>query len=90
MRVAHGEGGGAGWVHDSALRSLEWGWAGENESALCGEPEKATKGVGMLDVVIRGGTIVDGTGAAARSGDVGIRDGRIVTVGERITEPTRD
>ncbi len=35
----------------------------------------------MLDIVIRGGTIVDGTGGAARQADLGIRDGRIVAVG---------
>ena len=35
----------------------------------------------MHDIVIRGGTIVDGTGASAFCGDVVIHDGRIITVG---------
>jgi len=35
----------------------------------------------MHDLVIRGGTIIDGSGAPARTGDVAIADGRIVEVG---------
>src|SRR6476660_6003157 len=35
-----------------------------------------------LDVVIRGGALVDGTGAPARAADIGIRGDRIVAIGE--------
>jgi N-acyl-D-amino-acid deacylase len=44
----------------------------------------------MLDTIIRGGRIVDGTGAPAFSGDIGIRDGVIASVGGRIAEPARE
>src|SRR5215470_8215331 len=36
----------------------------------------------MHDLVIRNGTIVDGTGAPRRSGDIAVDDGRISAVGE--------
>lgn len=42
----------------------------------------------MLDHLIKGATVVDGTGAPARTADVGIRDGRIAVIG-LITEESR-
>src|ERR1700709_1955031 len=38
-----------------------------------------------FDLVIRGGTIVDGTGGAVFEGDVAIRGGRIAEVGRKVT-----
>ncbi len=40
----------------------------------------------MLDLVIRGGTLIDGTGGPRRTADVGIDGGTVVVVG-RIDEP---
>ena len=42
----------------------------------------------MLDLAIRNGILIDGTGAAARRGDLGIRDGRIAAIGA-LGEPAR-
>ena len=44
----------------------------------------------MLDVVVRGATVVDGTGAPARQADVAVHDGRIVAVGEVDDTGTRE
>jgi N-acyl-D-aspartate/D-glutamate deacylase len=43
-----------------------------------------------LDLVLRGGDVVDGTGAPRRRADVGIRDGRIVVVGDVTGPATRE
>ena len=45
-------------------------------------PKQATASFpAVLDVVLRGGDVVDGTGAPRRRADIGIRDGRLVAVG---------
>ena len=38
----------------------------------------------MFDLVIKGGTIVDGTGSAPITGDIAVTDGKVIEVGERI------
>jgi N-acyl-D-aspartate/D-glutamate deacylase len=45
----------------------------------------------MLDLVITGGTVIDGTGAPMRPADLGVRDGRIAVVAPTgtIDEPCR-
>lgn len=40
----------------------------------------------MAEVLIRGGTIVDGTGAPGRAGDLSVRDGRVVAIGAEAAE----
>jgi N-acyl-D-aspartate/D-glutamate deacylase len=36
-------------------------------------------------IAIRGGSVIDGTGSPARRADVGIADGRVVEIGDRVT-----
>jgi N-acyl-D-aspartate/D-glutamate deacylase len=43
----------------------------------------------MLDYIIKGATIVDGTGGAPSRGDVSVEGGRIVQVGGTISEPAQ-
>jgi N-acyl-D-aspartate/D-glutamate deacylase len=42
----------------------------------------------MLDLVIRGANVVDGTGAPRRRADIAVREGRIVTIGSVDDEAT--
>ena len=44
----------------------------------------------MHDTVIRGGTIVDGTGAPSFTGDVAIKDGKIASVGGKASPGKRE
>ncbi|MBK7948072.1 MAG: amidohydrolase family protein [Deltaproteobacteria bacterium] len=43
----------------------------------------------MYDRLIRGGVVIDGTGAPRRTADVGIQDGRIAAIG-RLTDSARE
>lgn len=43
----------------------------------------------MLDHLIKGASVVDGTGAPAYVADVGLRDGRIAVIGAAVTEDAR-
>ena len=38
-----------------------------------------------FDTLIRGGNVVDGSGAAARTADIGIKDGRIADIGDNLS-----
>ena len=44
----------------------------------------------MYDMVIKGGTIIDGTGAPAFKGDVAIQNGKIAEVSETIEAPAKE
>ncbi|MFO7590508.1 MAG: amidohydrolase family protein [Acidimicrobiia bacterium] len=43
----------------------------------------------MLDLIIRGADVVDGTGAPRRRADIGVRDGRVVAIGDVTEDATR-
>ena len=44
----------------------------------------------MLDILIKGGMIVDGLGGEPRLGDIGIQNGLITDMGETITTPAKE
>ncbi len=44
----------------------------------------------MSDLVIRHGTIVDGTGAASYEADIAVKDGRITTIGPNLPRGTKE
>jgi len=44
----------------------------------------------VLDLIIRSGRVVDGTGGPSRIADVGVRDGRVVDIGDLTEEAVRE
>lgn len=57
---------------------------------LAGSCASPAAGPPAFDVVIRGGLVIDGTGAPGIRGDVAIRDGRIAAVGDLRGRPGRE
>ncbi len=55
-------------------------------SSVTGDPKECD----VYDVIIRGGTIVDGTGQPAFTGDIALEGGQIVEVGGSITALARE
>ncbi len=43
----------------------------------------------MYDLILRGGTLIDGSGAPARTADVAVRDGRIAAIGSGLGDNAR-
>ena len=43
----------------------------------------------QFDLLVRGGTLVDGSGAPGVPGDLGVRDGRVAAMGEIAGEASR-
>ena len=40
-----------------------------------------------VQIAIRGGSVIDGTGAPTRRADIGVADGRVVEISDRVTAP---
>ncbi len=44
----------------------------------------------MFDILIKNGTVIDGTGAPARNADVGVEKGRVVAIGQDLKSAARE
>src|SRR5262245_43744479 len=76
----------------SSVRLPARSWMAATAVALAAMPAPSTpaaKQVPEFDVLIRGGQVVDGTGAAAVAADVGIKGDRIAAVGQLANRSAR-
>src|SRR6201995_3877643 len=78
-RVGRVRGGLTGDMGESILHSIDW------------IPESIERRSEMSDfeLVIRGGTVFDGTGAAPVTADVGVRDGKVAAVAQGLPDGAR-
>ena len=77
--------GRAWWFLLLNLLASAWGGAIAREAPLSGTHDSAERVV--ADVVLKGGTLVDGTGPPRRQADVAMRGDRIVAVGSFEVDP---
>src|SRR5262245_27080985 len=76
------------WLRSIELVSARWTSWLDSRGASCSRRSNNRENA-MLDLVIRDGLIVDGSGLPARRGDVSIVNGRIVAVGGRAGDARR-
>ncbi|HEY6400564.1 MAG TPA: D-aminoacylase, partial [Blastocatellia bacterium] len=69
-------------IYDASAKFLDKYLKGAKTAAPAGEPQRVSK----LDVLIRGGSVIDGAGTDAIKADVGVAGDRIVFVGDAAKE----
>ncbi|HEY6400268.1 MAG TPA: alpha/beta fold hydrolase, partial [Blastocatellia bacterium] len=69
-------------IYDASAKFLDKYLKGAKTAAPAGEPRRISK----LDVLIRGGSVIDGAGTDAIKADVGVAGDRIIFVGDAARE----